>query len=100
MDSSCSPQNKPANESSPVMELYRFVQTCCVSSGLRQGFNALEAVRHIKHIMGSLIKMLMHSSRVGQLAQEQAGQTPSGSDTRCWEACASVLTWQERLRGG
>ena len=38
--------------------------------------------------MGSLLKMLMHSAWVGQLAQ--LGQTLPGPDIRCWKASVSV----------
>lgn len=55
--------------------------------------NALQAVRDIKHLMGSLLKMLMHSGGVVQLAQGRLGQTPPGSDIRCW----AVLTWHKHL---
>lgn len=51
--------------------------------------NALEAVRGMKHLIGSLLKMLMHSGCVGQLAKERLAQTPPGPDIRYWEASVS-----------
>lgn len=67
--------------------------------------NALEAVRDIKHLMGSLLRMLVPLGWVGQLVLERLEQTSPGPDIRCWEAsvtrclpgtkqCTLMQPWQ------
>ncbi len=92
METLCSQQSKPATESFSVMELYRLYRLAVQHRVCVRASNALEAARDIKHLMGSLLKTLMHSGGVGLLAQEQLGQTPMLGSLR-----VSVLTWHKHL---